>query len=100
MGYSLSFEWPLLIPSLLLPQMEQRPYHLVSVLVQLFEALTDEQQQQQQQLSAAQRRVVREECLDHVAEYLTELSASADPSAGLLTAKLSGCQAKLERWLL
>ena len=97
MGYSLSFEWPLLIPSLL-PQMEQRPYHLVSVLVQLFEALTDEQQQQQ--LSAAQRRVVREECLDHVAEYLTELSASADPSAGLLTAKLSGCQAKLERWLL
>lgn len=90
---------PVRAPLAVVPQVELHPYHLVSVLVHLFDALTDEAQvsSSMQQLSASQRRVVREECLDHAAEYLTELSASADPSAGVLSARLSACQAKLER---
>ena len=43
------------------------------------------------------RRALREQCLDYMAEYLTDLSASADTSAGVIIAHLKSCQARLER---
>ncbi|KAF2360102.1 Nucleoporin Nup133/Nup155-like C-terminal [Trinorchestia longiramus] len=42
-------------------------------------------------------RLLREQCLDRLASYLTDLDASAEPSSGLLAAHLRTCQVQLER---
>ena len=43
------------------------------------------------------RRALREQCLDYIAAYLTDLGASADSSAAIISANLKSCQIKLER---
>uniref|UniRef100_A0A2P2HZZ0 Nuclear pore complex protein Nup155-like n=1 Tax=Hirondellea gigas TaxID=1518452 RepID=A0A2P2HZZ0_9CRUS len=73
---------------------ERAPYHLLRVLCHLITTLMDNPPPT---LQAPDRRVLREECLDRVASYLTDLDASAEPSAGLIAAHLRTCQLHLER---
>lgn len=74
-------------------EVEHSPHHLLMVLAHLINMLIDTCSSLQPQ----QKRALREQCLDYVAEYLTDLSASADPSAGVIQAHLKSCQARLER---
>lgn len=73
---------------------ERAPYHLLRVLCHLITVLTDSPPPT---LHAPDRRLLREQCLDRVASYLTDLDASAEPSAGLIAAHLRTCQLNLER---
>ncbi|XP_071552896.1 nuclear pore complex protein Nup155 isoform X3 [Panulirus ornatus] len=75
-------------------EVERSPHHLLDVLAHLITMLMDSSPSIQPQ----QKRALREQCLDYVAEYLTDLSASADPSSGVISAHLKTCQAKLERF--
>ncbi|KAG0722258.1 Nuclear pore complex protein Nup155 [Chionoecetes opilio] len=74
-------------------EVEHSPHHLLMVLAHLINMLIDTCSSLQPQ----QKRALREQCLDYVAEYLTDLSASADPSAGVIMSHLKSCQARLER---
>ncbi|KAK8391628.1 hypothetical protein O3P69_017278 [Scylla paramamosain] len=74
-------------------EVEHSPHHLLMVLAHLINMLIDTCASLQPQ----QKRALREQCLDYVAEYLTNLSASADTSAGIIMAHLKSCQARLER---
>ncbi|KAK4316417.1 hypothetical protein Pmani_012431 [Petrolisthes manimaculis] len=74
-------------------EVERSPHHLLAVLAHLLSMLI----QTSMSLHPQQKRALREQCLDYVAEYLTDLSASADVSSGVISARLKSCQAKLER---
>ncbi|XP_042856337.1 nuclear pore complex protein Nup155-like [Penaeus japonicus] len=76
-------------------EVERSPYHLLGVLAHLITMLVDNEAAVQ----PPQKRALREQCLDYVAEYLTDLGASADASAGVISAHLKTCQAKLERFV-
>ncbi|XP_069168199.1 nuclear pore complex protein Nup155 [Procambarus clarkii] len=76
-------------------EVQRSPYHLLGVLAHLITMMIDTSSS----VAPQQRRAQRELCLDYVAEYLTDLSASADPSAGVISAHLKTCQAKLERYV-
>ncbi|XP_066949536.1 nuclear pore complex protein Nup155 isoform X2 [Macrobrachium rosenbergii] len=76
-------------------EVERSPYHLLGVSAHLISMLTENPSSVQPNL----KRALREQCLDYVAEYITELGASADPSAGVIYAHLKTCQAQLERFI-
>ncbi|KAG7173878.1 Nuclear pore complex protein Nup155-like [Homarus americanus] len=76
-------------------EVERSPYHLLGVLAHLITMLIDNSYS----VPPQQKRALREQCLDYVAEYLTDLSASADPMAGIISANLKTCQARLERFV-
>ncbi|KAL7641759.1 UNVERIFIED_CONTAM: hypothetical protein RMT77_007633 [Armadillidium vulgare] len=74
-------------------EVERAPYHLLRILSHLFSMLTDSPVS----VPSQERRALREECLDYIAEYLTDLGASADASAAIISSRLKTCQMKLEK---
>lgn len=74
-------------------EVERSPYHLVGVLAHLMGTLTDTPNAVLQH----EKRALREQCLDHVAQYLTDLGSSAHPSSAIITSNLRATQTKLER---
>lgn len=76
-------------------EVERSPFHLLGVSAHLISMLIENSGS----IQPSQKRALREQCLDYVAEYITEVGASADPSAGVIFAHLKSCQAQLERFL-
>ncbi|XP_018020303.1 nuclear pore complex protein Nup155 isoform X2 [Hyalella azteca] len=73
---------------------EREPHHLLRVMAYLFNHLLE---CPPASLTPHDRRLLKELSLDRLASYLTDLDASAEPSAGLLAAHLRTCQVQLER---
>ncbi|XP_076062596.1 nuclear pore complex protein Nup154 [Oratosquilla oratoria] len=74
-------------------EVERAPHHLLAVLAHIIDTFAESPTA----YPGLKKRAVREQCLDYIAEYLTDLGASADASAAIISSHMKSTQKKLER---